>query len=279
MKKEELSRMFQLSGFVYYAPGTRNFPILYPTDLIFGAIINENSKEHGVEDLIHPYSMDKLLSVLKSYGRDRVLNSKVFEVKPCVTKALVCDEFVATVGSMSVDGKIHDPVIKHVSDPQSIEFRCSCRKKLRNRDVKGVWEPLILNEWKPVLSEGKHYYLEAICPHVSSLKFNASENFGVKVLGFNDGLDFMKPYVLAYIDILKCAPKFRNYAIDIVLTYHSSMFNKVKKNVNKMRESMGLGSLVMYDLRSVSAYIEYELVKGGYERGKLNEVIEIAESI
>jgi hypothetical protein len=277
MKKNELSTIFQFSGFLYYKPKSGNVIGLYPTDLFMGSIINRNSKDHGLDDLIYPYSVEELKKALKAYGRDRVLNAKILELNPSKEEALKCKEFNAVVSSMSDKEKTHKSLIRNIFDPTRVEFRCSCGKKLGNRDTRGIWHPILKIEWPQIL-DGKHY-LEAVCPHISALKYGVLENYEVRVFGFDDGLSFMKPYLFAYIDILKTAPKFRDYTIDFVMTWYSSMFDKVKEQVNKMRNNIGLGSLDMYDMKSVRKYAEYMLVKGGYNRSKLNEVIEIAKSI
>jgi len=274
MKKNELSKIFQFSGFLYYKPKSGNVVGLYPTDLFMGSIINGNSREHGIEYLIDPYSMKELKECLMTYGRNKVLNSRVLKVKPYKE----CEEFVGTISSMSNKTITHKSLIRNIFDPTRIEFRCSCPKKMDNRDVRDGWDSILLIEWRPFISEGKHY-LEAICPHVSALKSNLQETRGINLFGFDDGLDFMKPYVTAYIEVLKHVPKLRDYAIDFAFTWYSSMFDKVKEHVNKMRKSIGLTDLTMYDMESVRGYVEYMLVKGGCKRSKLNEAIEIAKSI
>jgi hypothetical protein len=277
MKKNELSTMFQFSGFLYYKPKSGDVIGLYPTDLFMGSIINANSRINGLENLIRPYSVEELKKALKTYGRDRVLNAKILELKPGKEEALKCEEFNAVVSSMSCKGKTHKPLIRNIFDPTRVGFRCSCGKKLENRDTRGIWHPILKIEWPQIL-DGKNY-LEAVCPHVSALKFGIQENYEIRVFGFDDGLNFMKPYLLTYIDILKTAPKFRDYAIDFVMTWYSSMFDRVKEKVNKMRGDVGLSSLDMYDMQSVRRYAGFMLIKGGYERSKLNEVIQIAKSI
>lgn len=279
MRRDELSEIYQYSGFLYYSPPSGNFISLYPTDFFMGSIINDNSKESGIEELIYPYSLKELEHALKISGRNRVLNSRIFEIKPCEGDPSKSQEFVATVGSMSrKEVTMHTSVIRHASDPLRVEFRCTCGKKFRNRDVRGVWSPFILTEWEPVLKGNKHY-LEAICPHTAGEGFRIRDDYDVRMLGFDDGLDFIKPYLLTYIDALTLAPKFRDYAFDIVFTWYSSMFNVVKKRVNEMRKDMKLGNLIIYDLDWLKEYMKYRLVKGGYRERKLNEVINLVKEI
>ena len=279
MRRDELSEIYQLSGFSYYTPISGNFITFYPTDLFMGSFIDANSKELGIEELIYPYSLKELQHALKISGRDRVLNSRILDIKPCEDDSSVSKEFVATVRSMSTrDVTRHTSVIRHYSDLLRVEFRCTCGKKFRNRDIRGVWSPIVLTEWEPVLKGNKHY-LEAICPHTAGEGFRIRDDYGVKMLGFDDGLDYMKPYLLVYIDALTHAPKFRDYVFDIIFTYHSSLFQTIKKNVNEMRKSLGLGNLIMYDYDVVKAYMKYRLIKGGYKERKLNELINLVKKI
>jgi len=278
MKRDELPEIYPLSGLLYYTP-TENFIGLYPSDFFKGYFIDANSKESGLEELIYPYSLKKLEHILKISKRDHVLNSKIFEIMPCKKDSSISKEFVATVGSMSCRNvTMHTSVIRHYSDPLRVEFRCDCRKKTRNRDVMGIWSQFILTEWKPVLSENKHY-LEATCPHTVGESLRIRDEYKVNMLGFDDGLGYIKPYLLVYLDVLALAPKFRDYVFDIAFTWYSSMFDVVKKRVNEMRKDMGLGNLILYDMDSVREYIKYRLLKGGYNEKKLNEVINLVKEI
>jgi len=248
MKREFLGEIDQLVGFSYYSFKNRKFRRIHPTDVIKGAIIAA-STANTLEDLIYPYSFDEVKDALKNSGKE-VLNSKVIKIFSCEEIGF-SREYGGVVGSMSFkDVPIHSVNIRFAHDFENFEINCDCGKYKKRRYPSGVWFPAILKEWR---LKNKRYS-ETSCPHICALHFYLKETEGVNALGL-DGLDFMKPYVLSFIDVLKRFPEIKEYSLDYFYTYYSSMFDDIKKQVNRFRDRNGLRELRMYSNPYLKNYI------------------------
>jgi hypothetical protein len=267
MKRKLLGEIDQLVGFSYYSFKNQKFRRLHPTDIIKGAIIAWNS-DGTLEDLISPYSLDELENALEKSGRKQVLNSKVMEVMPC-ENIRFSKEYGGVVGSMSFkDVPIHSVEIRGAHDFEKFELTCDCSKHKKRRFPSGVWFPAILKDWN---LEEKHYS-ETTCPHICAIDFSLRKIAGVKPLGLNDRLEFMKPYVLSFIDVVSRFPDLKDYTLDFAYTYYSSMFDNAKKQVNEMRRRNGLGEQRMYSNPYLRRYIRNRM---GISERTMEKIIEI----
>ena len=241
MRRKFIGEVDQLIGFSCYSFRNQKFKRFHSTDIFKGAIISSNTGG-DLEDLIKPYSFNELENALKKSGRGQVLNSKVIEIMPCENMRS-SKEYGSVVGSMSFrDVPIHSVNIRGAHDLEKVEFYCDCNKETKRRFPSGVWFPTILKEWN--LKE-KHY-ADTTCPHLCATDFYLRKIAGVNPLGLNDRLEFIKPYLVSFIEVINQFPYLSDCSVDFLYNYYSSMFDDSKKQVNEMRKRNGLNELEMY---------------------------------
>ena len=271
MQRRQLGEILQLTGISYYSFEDKKFRTFYPTDIIKGALINAKTNS-TLGDFVYPLSVEDTKKILDYAHRRHILNSEVVSVNPCDKDLHFSKEFGGTVRSMShYETAWHFPWIRHAFDSERVESGCTCEKKVKNRDIRSVWSPIILEEWDIEKTDEKIYNWPS-CPHLESLNFRLRDIGNVKVFGIDDKLDFMKPYVLSYLHTLEIAPEFPDYVRDGALTYFSSMFDGMKKQIDEMRSIHGLDEIKMYDDTKVKNYIVGELTSG-FSPTKIDEVI------
>jgi len=281
MKFDELKEMRQFVGFLYKCPYDERFLVIYPTDVFTGLIIANNDPSK-LKRLISPYSIHGFKDILKGAKRLHILDSKVLGLRPCDEKAGFSREYRGLVESMSKRGETtrYSVPIRMVGDPERFNSICGC-DKADERFLKNVWCKIIRDEWN-LKSEGIKYYQTPSCPHIWAEIFAVEDGYGVKVFGDDVGFDvhernqsrtWIKPYLLAFIDILRIPQRFRDIEINYVFTYFTDFFRTFKKYVNKMRKRDGLGSITMYDDPGIKEYIFQRFIRGGYSEDKLREAI------
>jgi hypothetical protein len=250
MRRKFIGEVDQLVGFSCYSFRNQKFKRFHPTDIFKGAIISSNT-DGTLEDSIYPYSLYELEGALKKSGRGQVLNSKVIEVMPC-ENIRFSKEYGGAVGSMSFEEvPIHSVNIRNAHDFEKVEFSCDCNKETKRRYPSGVWFPTILKEWN--LKE-KHY-ADTTCPHLCATDFYLRKN-GINPLGLKDRLEFIKPYLVSFIDVINQFPYLSDCSVDFLYNYYSSMFDDSKKQVNEMRKRNGLDELRMYSNPYLKRYIK-----------------------
>ncbi len=252
MKRKFLGEIDQLVGFSLYSFENKKFKRFHATDIFKGVLISSNTDD-TLEDLIYPYSLDELKNALEASGKENVLNSQVIEILPC-EDIRFSDEYGGVIGSMSHrEVPFYSVTVRNVNEPERVEFFCKCDKRYKRRDVSKVWFPAILKEWN--LNPNKKYYSDTTCPHISAFDFHLRKVAGVNSLGIKDNLEYIKPFLLSWIDVIKRFPDLPDYAIDFAYLYESSMFDDAKEYVNKVRRSHGLDDLRIYSNPYLKRYI------------------------
>ena len=271
MHKRQLGEILQLVGFQYYGFEDKKFRTFYPTDIIKGALINAKTNS-TLENLVFPLSVKDVKETLNNAHKGDILNSEVVRVEPCDKNIHYSKEFGGTVKSMShYETAYHFPNVINAFNPEKVESGCTCEKRVKNRDLRSVWSPIILEEWNLEKGNEKFYNCPS-CPHTCALDFRLRDIGNVKIFGIDDKLNFMRPYILSYLYSLKIAPDFPEYVLDDAFTHFSSMFDGMKKQINEMRSIRGLNKLTMYDDYRVKNYIVGEFTPH-FSSTKIDEVI------
>jgi hypothetical protein len=269
MNRDRLKVIKQLEGFTYHSIEDNKFRTTYPVSIIKGKIgsAKTNSK---LEELFSPFSVEEATTILQNAHRGHFLNLEVVDVRPCDKDLRFSKEFAGTVtSSYHKESKYQFPWVRNAFDPERVEFGCTCEKIVKERELKSIWEPIILEEWG-LEKRNEKFYNWPTCHHICSLDSRLKDIADLKVLGIDDKLDYPKPYVLAYLRGLEIAPEFPDYVFNYAFTYHSSIFDGMKKEVDEMRSLRGLGKLTMYDDFKVKNYIESEF---GLNPKKVDEVV------
>lgn len=284
MEKDLLAEVYQLDSLSYLSPVDNYFRVFRPTDILKGAIINDNSRPGGLNNLVYPYSVEEVKRTFENAGRLDVFNGKILEIKPCGETTHSSKEFVGIVTSMSCGGETTRQKIRiiHAGDPLRFNHACKCDKRFDSWDVRSFHHRAILDQWKIPEVHPKYYQIST-CPHVCGGDFYIRDNFNVRVFDIRDGFDleeseggvrkiktFMKPYILAYKEALDIAPAFPDYIFDTILTHYSGFFNDIRKYIDSMRKRQGMDPL---DLHGIGTYLVESFVHDGYSEDKINELI------
>jgi len=272
MNREKLKVIKQHEGFTYHSIEDNKFRTTYPVSIIRGKIgaAKTNSK---LEELFSPLSIKEAINILQNAHRGHFLNLEVVEVRPCDKDLKFSKEFAGTVtSSYHKESKYQFPWVRNAFDPERVEFGCTCERIVKERELKSVWEPIILEEWG-LEKRNEKIYNWPTCHHICLLDSRLKDIANLKVLGIDDKIEYPKPYVLAYLRGLEIAPEFPDYVFNSAFTHWSSIFNGMKKEVNGMRNLRGLSKLKMYDDYKVKNYIAGEFVLSGLEPKKLDDVI------
>ena len=267
MRKKYLGEIDQLVGFSYPSPKDQKFRRIYATDIFNGSLISSKT-DGSLEDLIHPHSLNELEDALEKSGRGQVLNSKILEVIPSGDSAKLSKVYRGLVGSMSFEEvPVHYVNIRNAHDFEKVEMSCDCKKQSRRRYASEVWATPLKRYWN--LKENA--FSESTCPHIGAVDSHLRKTMGVNIFGLN-GLDFIKPHLLSYIDFMKRFPKLPNYVPDFAYAYDSTMFDDTEKQVNDMRRKNGLDELGMYENQFLKTYIRNKM---GISEETMREVVKI----
>jgi len=268
MRKEYVGEVDQLVGFSYFSSKDQKLRRIYATDMFKGALISSKANG-GLEDLIYPYSLNELENALEKSGRKQVLNPEILGVVHSGVNAKLSKVYRGFVGSMSFEEvPVHFVNIRNAHDFERVEMFCDCKKQSKRRYASEVRAVPLKRYWN--LKENP--FSESTCPHICAVDSNLRKTTGANIFGLSDGLNYIKPYLLSYIDFIKRFPKLPDYVPDFAYAYKSSMFGDAKKQINDIRRKNDLNELEMYSNPYLKTYI---IDKMGVSEEVMKEIVGI----